>query len=265
MLHTFGTSALVAGLLGASVAWSQPTDPRLVARLDARTRVAVASIVDSASHDGVPTEPLIDRALEGASKRADGQLIVNAVRLFARDLRRARLALGPTSTDAEVVAGAHALRGGVKVEDLERLRHVRAGQRYALALDVMTYVINRGVNPDTASSVLIGLVLASATDDQLVGFRVDVDRDIAGGVPASLAATARGVGIERAVLAAQAGDGGVPGAALPSGRGSIAPGGLPATGGVAGSVNGSATAAGAATGEASRPPAPRGKPKKKGP
>ncbi len=264
MMRVLERSLLVVGLLTTSVAWGQPSDPRLATRLDARTRDIVSAIVDSATRDGVPTEPLIDRALEGASKRAEGSLIVNAVRLLARDLRRARIALGPASSEAEVVAGAHALRSGVKLQELERLRQVRAGQRYALALDVMTYVINRGVQADTASNVIIGLVLASATDDQLVGFRVDVDRDIAGGVPASLAATSRGVGVERAVLAARA-DGGAPGAALPSGRGSIAPSGLPANGGVAGSVNGSATAAGAAPGEASRPPAPRGKPKKKGP
>ncbi len=229
-------------------------------RLDARTRDAVTAIVDSAAMEGVPIEPLIDRALEGASKRADGSLIVNAVRSFARDLRRARTALGPTSSDAEVVAGAHALRSGVKIQELERLRQVRNGQRYALALDVMTYIINRGVPSDTAANVIVSLVLASATDEQIAGLRNDVERDIAGGVPAGLAVSSRGLGVERAVQALA--DGGAPGAALPSVRGSIAPGGLPVNGNVAGSVQGNATSA---PGDASRPPAPRGKPKKKSP
>lgn len=261
-MRSLGRLGLVAGLFGASIAWWYGTDPRLDLRLDARTRDAVSAIVDSAKSDGVPTEPLIDRALEGASKHAAGPIIVNAVRLFARDLRRARTALGPASTDAEVVAGAHALRSGVKVQELERLRQVRAGQRYALALDVMTYIINRGVPTDTASSVIVSLVLASATDAQLTGLRDDVERDMSGGMPAGLAVTSRGLGVERAVLTAQGGDGGVPGAALPSNRGSIAPGGLPVSG-VAGSLQGNATTA--TPGEAARPPAPRGKPKKKGP
>lgn len=261
MRRSIGRTALVAGVFSVSIAWWQGTDPRLSMRLDSRTRDAVSAIVDSAMKDGVPTEPLIDRALEGASKRADGSLIVNAVRTFARDLRRARTALGPSSSDAEVVAGAHALRSGVKVQELERLRQVRSGQRYALALDVMTYIINRGVPSDTASSVIVGLVLASATDEQISGLRADVEHDIAGGVPAGLAVSSRGVGVERAVLAMQNADGGAPGAALPSVRGSIAPGGLPVNGGVAGSVQGNA----AAGSDASRPPAPRGKPKKKGP
>ncbi|MEP7345362.1 MAG: hypothetical protein ABI877_08845, partial [Gemmatimonadaceae bacterium] len=81
---------MIAGVFGVSIAWWQGTDPRLTMRLDARTRDAVSAIVDSALKDGVPTEPLIDRALEGASKRAEGSLIVTAVRSFARDLRRAR-------------------------------------------------------------------------------------------------------------------------------------------------------------------------------
>ena len=264
MRRFLGRTAMITGVFGASIAWWQGTDPRLTLRLDARTRDAVSAIVDSALKDGVPTEALIDRALEGASKRAEGSLIVSAVRSFARDLRSARIALGPASSNAEVVAGAHALRSGVKVQELERLRQVRSGQRYALALDVMTFIINRGVPSDTASSVIVGLVLASATDEQISGLRVDVEHDIAGGVPPGLAVSSRGVGVERAVLA-MGGDGGAPGAALPSGRGSIAPGGLPANGGVAGSVQGNATRAGATPGEASRPPAPRGKPKKKGP
>jgi hypothetical protein len=254
---------MVAGAFGASVAWWQGTDPRLSLRLDSRTRDAVTAIVDSASKDGVPVEPLIDRALEGASKRAEGSVIVTAVRSFAKDLRRARTALGPSSSDAEVVAGAHALRSGVKVQELERLRQVRSGQRYALALDVMTFIINRGVPVDTAAGVIVGLVLASATDEQLANLRVDVEHDIAGGVPAGLAVSSRGVGVERAVAAMQANDGGAPGSALPSVRGSMAPGGLPVNGGVAGSVQGNATAA--TPGDAQRPPAPRGKPKKKGP
>ncbi len=262
MRRAIGRTAMIAGVFGASIAWWQGTDPRLTVRLDARTREAVSAIVDSARKDGVPTEPLIDRALEGASKRADGSLIVSAVRSFARDMRRARTALGPATSDAEVVAGAHALRSGVKVQELERLRQVRSGQRYALALDVMTYIISRGVPTDTASHVIVGLVLASATDEQISGLRADVEQDIAGGVPAGLAVSSRGVGVERAVLA-MLGDGGAQGAALPSVRGSIAPGGLPLTGGIAGPVQGNA--AGSAPGEASRPPAPRGKPKKKGP
>ncbi|MEJ7810624.1 MAG: hypothetical protein WKG32_09480, partial [Gemmatimonadaceae bacterium] len=48
------------------------SDARLDARLDPRTRASVAAVLDSARAAGLPTEPLVDKALEGASKRADG-------------------------------------------------------------------------------------------------------------------------------------------------------------------------------------------------
>ena len=54
-------------------------DPRLETRLDPQTRAAVAAIVDSAKLVGLPVEPLIDKALEGASKRAPGARIISAV------------------------------------------------------------------------------------------------------------------------------------------------------------------------------------------
>ena len=67
-------------------------DPRLL-RLDERTRAAVSAVVEGARREGLPTEPLIDKALEGASKRAPGPSIVNVVKSWVADLRRAREAL----------------------------------------------------------------------------------------------------------------------------------------------------------------------------
>jgi hypothetical protein len=254
--------ATIVALAGISLAWQQQGDDGRLQRLDPRTRDAVSAVVDRARKDGIPTEPLVDRALEGASKRAAGTVIVSAVSRFADDMRRARTALGPGSTPTEIVAAAYALRNGVKVEELEKLRNVREGQRYAstaAALDAMSYLINRGVPPDTASRALVSLVLAQATDDQITDLRREVEQDIAGGMPAGIAVAARAVGVERALAAAN--NSGGPDARLPSGRGSIAGGPAGAgSGGVAGPTQGNAAAS---AGEGSRPPAPRGKPKKR--
>ena len=256
-----GRLILTLAIAGASAAWWTGVDPRLAMRLDAKTSEAVAAIVDAARQEGIPTEPLINRALEGASKRAAGDVIVAVVRSWVGDLRRARQALGTSATEAEIDAGAKALRAGVRVQELQRLGQAKAGVRYAMALDVMSYVINRGVPPDTAARVVVSLVLASATDEQLTTLRADIERDIVGGTPAALAASARGMGLERVIaVAAATNNGGAPGAALPSGRGSIGGGGLPVNS-VAGSVQGNA-ATGVAPGDGSRAPAPRGKPRK---
>ena len=91
----------VLSLLSLALALGAPTalraqDARLDARLDARTRDAVVAVVDSARGAGIPSEPLVQKALEGASKHADGARILTAVRMLARELGDARSALGPT-------------------------------------------------------------------------------------------------------------------------------------------------------------------------
>jgi hypothetical protein len=246
--------------LGASALTRQEDDPRLANRLDERTREAVSSIIETARKNGVPTEPLINRALEGASKRAPGTVIVAVVKSWADDLRRARQALGPASPDADIIAGAYALRNGVKLQELERLRVAKTGVRYAVALDVLSYLVNRGVPPDTIAPLVVNLALASATDEQLVAFRQDVERDISGGVLASTAAAVRGQGLERQ-LAEASSNGGAPGSALPSVRGSTRAAD-PSVNPAVGPQQGNASVSGP-SGEGARPAGPRGKPKKR--
>src|SRR5207249_8636159 len=72
----------------AGRATAQQGDSRLE-RLDAATRPTVAALVDSARTAMLPTEPLVQRALEGATKRASGDAIVAAVRRLAADLGHA--------------------------------------------------------------------------------------------------------------------------------------------------------------------------------
>ena len=159
-----------------------------------------------------------------------------------------------------MIAGAYALRNGVKVQELERLRVAKSGTRYAVALDVLSYLVNRGVPADTIAPLVINLALASATDDQLVAFRQDVERDISGGVLASTAAAVRGQGLERQ-LAEAANNGGAPGSALPSVRGSTRAAD-PSVNPAVGPQQGNASVSGP-PGEGTRPAGPRGKPKKR--
>jgi hypothetical protein len=244
---------MVALVAGAAISWAwAATDPRLDARLDAATRDKVSAIVDSAQREGLETEPLIDRALEASSKRAPGPRIVSSVRLFLRDMRRAREALGGAGSPDEVTAGARALQAGVDVKHLERLRAARSGQRFASALNAVIALTTGGVPADTAAKVFVNLVLASASETQISSLLADIERDIAGGTPAGLAATARGAGLER-VIAAQT-DGGAPGATLPSARGTTRAADPSATGAVGGTATGN-TAPGSPNG----PAAPRGK------
>jgi hypothetical protein len=236
----------------ASALAQQPADDRLAGRLDGETRGQIVALVDSLKREGLPTEPIVDRALEGASKRADGALIVKVVRSFASHLRVARQVLGAGSSDREIVAGANALKAGIRTEELAKVRAARDGQRYAVAFDVLTGLKNRNVPNDTAVRVISSLVKLAAHDQQYVTLLDQVERSIAAGTQPALAASEQGATIERQVLAGGS-NSGAPGAQLPSARGAVRTDPT-----VASPVTGAATGV-QPEGQA---PAPRGKPQR---
>ena len=118
---------------------------RLAGRLPEPTRAQVAAIVDSARSAGLPTDPLVNRALEGAAKGAEGERIVAAVRSLAARIGEARAALGSSAGEAELVAGAAALRAGAAPGFLARLRREAPRTLLVVPLAVMADLVARGV------------------------------------------------------------------------------------------------------------------------
>ena len=188
-LVTRDVVALLGGVLEVTRAVAQQTDARLE-RLDETTRPAVIAIVDSVRAAGLPVNPLVERALEGATKGAPPDVIVAAVRRLAGDLGRARDALGPGATAIELNAGAEALRAGAGPDVLARLRRARGRQSVTMALAVFTDLVARGVPVDTAATAVLALA-ATVRDEDLVEFRRAVERDIAIGAPPAAAASIR--------------------------------------------------------------------------
>jgi hypothetical protein len=235
------------------------TDVRIETRVDARIRSAVAAIADSLEREGFKPEPLIDYALEGTQKNGSPQKILAGVQKWARDLRYARQILGPNAKPEEVNLGAKAIRAGVDVKQLERFRDAKSEQRYASALTTLHYLVSSGVPADTASTVLVNIVLQGATESQILALQADIERDIKGGTPPGLSTVGRAVGLIAAMTAERdSTDGVVPGAALPSTRGTARPADPMANGSPRGSAVGQ-------QGTGARPPAPRGKDSKRPP
>jgi hypothetical protein len=182
-------SALAVGLVATSL--TRPAaaqDPRLE-RLEPGTRPLVAALLDSARGVGLPTEPLMQRALEGTTKRASGDRIVAAVRRLATDLGRAREVLGSAASLPELEAGAAALRAGAAPAVLAELRRTRR-QRLTVPLAVLADLVASGVPADSAAVAVLALA-ATARDADLVEFRRAVERDIALGAPPAAAASVR--------------------------------------------------------------------------
>jgi hypothetical protein len=163
-------------------------DPRLE-RLDPETRSLVTSVVDSARAVGLPSEPLIQRALEGATKGASGVRIVEAVRRLATDLGTARSALGTRTTQPELEAGVAALRAGASPEVLTSVRDARRPP-LTMALAVLADLVASGVPADSASAIVLALA-PTARDADLVAFRKAVERDISLGAPPGASASVR--------------------------------------------------------------------------
>jgi len=163
-------------------------DPRLE-RLDPDARSAVAAIVDSAHGIGLPVEPLIQRALEGATKGAPSARIVAAVRRLTVDLGTARTALGTNAVPAELEAAVAALRAGATPEVLAHLRDVRRPP-LTMALSVLADLVASGVPADSAAAAVLALA-PKARDADLVEFRRAVERDIALGAPPAAATSVR--------------------------------------------------------------------------
>jgi hypothetical protein len=244
---------LASAAYAATLAAQPAPEERLAGRLDASTREQVVALVDSLKSEGLPTEPIVDRALEGASKQADGARIVSVVRGFATHLRVARSVLGPGSTSREIIAGANALKAGIKSEELAKVRAARDGVRYAVAFDVLTGLKNRAVPNDTAVRVVASLVKLAANDQQYGVLLDQIERAIAAGVPPALAASEQGITVERAVLAG-GGNSVTPGGQLPSPRGVLQTG--------PSATNPNAGTATRITPEGQGAPAPRGKSQK---
>lgn len=188
-------------LLGEVAPWrgasgQRAADARL-ARLDSTTRAVVSAVVDSARRTRLPTEPLIDKALEGAQKGADGGRIVTAVRGLYAEMRSARASLGMGAATEEIIAGANAIHAGMPMHTLSQLRSVseHAGRtRVTLPLTVYTDLIARGVPSAVASDVVLSLARAGLRNGDYAMFQRNVRLDIENGADAATAAQTRARG-----------------------------------------------------------------------
>jgi len=179
------TMLVVLALAALTPSSVSAQEPRLEGRLADEARAQVNAILDAARDDGLPTEPLVDRALEGAAKGAPSDLIVRAVTRLSEELGQARDAFGVNAAVGELTAGASALRAGATTEDLARLRALRPEQPLTVAAAVLADLTSAGVPVDSAVSAVLTLASA-ARDADYVAFRRNVEQDIAlGASPAA--------------------------------------------------------------------------------
>jgi hypothetical protein len=209
----FVAGAAFAGVASAASAQQPVRDTSTLARLeqtlDPDTYRAVTQVIEGARARALPTDPLIDRALEGAMKRAPGQRIRTAVATLAQRLEVAKKALAPSPTDSDIAAGAGALSVGVPGETLRDIRAIRPDRPIAVPLGVLTELVSRSVPVDRATMLVVELLRRGATPPQLVALGENVQRDIAAGIEPSAALDIRARGFASTLPGATALEGDV--------------------------------------------------------
>jgi hypothetical protein len=174
-------SIAVLLLLAPTFAPLSAQDRRLAERLDPVTSTAVQQLVDSARALQLPTEPLVQKALEGSTLGAGGERIRTAVGALLTQLTRAREALGPTATEPELTAGAGALRAGLTSETLQRLQSLRQGRPLVVPLSVLTDLVAEGMTAELAARSVFDLMRNGRPDGDFVALRRRVQTELRSG------------------------------------------------------------------------------------
>lgn len=190
------TTLLALVLASASAAAAQQPRPAALSIADAGTRQAVEREIARAEARGLPTQPLVAKAMEGVTKRASGERIQAAVASLAKRLEQARDLLAPSTSAAEIASGADALAAGVPGAALKRIRATWPAERsVVMPLDVLTELVARGIPAKHALEQITVLMSRGATPAQIASLGSSVQADVAAGLApdAALEVRARGV------------------------------------------------------------------------
>lgn len=148
------------GASGAGVAGGgRGGSARLAGRVPAAALPAIDSIIATAVVESLPTEPLIQKALEGSAKGIPADRLVGAVRHGLLQLRDARIILERAvplqpPPEGHVAAVAAALARGLTPAIVERLVTVAPDEAPGPALHAAADMVAHHFDPDSAADLL---------------------------------------------------------------------------------------------------------------
>lgn len=190
-----GAVAALAAVAGGTPAAAQEYGERLDRAFSGETRLALEREVRAAEEAGIPSRPLVLKALEGHSKGADDARVLAAVAGLRDRLGHAAAIVGGDASEDLLVATAGALFTGVDPGVLGDVRDRTRPDVLAAAYVVLADLVRRGVPPLRAGRAILSLgeagIDAAAFDD----FRRQVDADIRTGLAPERAAEIRVRGV----------------------------------------------------------------------
>lgn len=166
-------------LLIAAPLHAQSGLARAKAGLPAGAARTLEQTVVAAQKKGLPTEPLIDKALEGSAKRVPPAAILEAVKRKVDMLSRADAALRPFGkpAPADVISTADALQRGLSVEIVKQVRSGRRnGEPVGMALHTVADLIDRQVPANVAMEVISSWRQRGGHNDELRELPAAVER-----------------------------------------------------------------------------------------
>lgn len=139
-------------------------DQRLVNRFPASVALRFGVLLDSATAAGLPTEPLVLRALEGGAKGVPADRIQTSIARLLSALGRARTTLGPTTSSGDLTTAAGALQTGLEPTKLVELRNLRKDRSLTVPLGAYLDLVARGAVAERAWIRVIELARRDVAD-----------------------------------------------------------------------------------------------------
>jgi len=176
--------ALALGLAAAPLAAQSGNGAsRLAGRVPAAALPAIDSIIATAVAESLPTEPLVQKALEGGAKHVPADRLVSGVRRGLLQLRAARLIVaravpGQTPPEGHVAAVSAALARGLPAPIVERLLGVAPNESPGPALHAAADLIAHRFDPDSAADLLVDAHNKGLRDGRLLDVAVAADHEL---------------------------------------------------------------------------------------
>lgn len=195
-MRLVATAILLAALAASRLDAQGDVQARLAGRVPAAVAVAVQDAAAQASAQGLPIEPLVQKALEGAAKGVPPERVIAAIRELAARLATAAGALregGVDAPDAETIeAGAFALTAGLSADHVRDLARASVPPYTpAATLRIAATLAAIGVPPAQVVELLVANITAGRSVTELASLPGAVQSQMARG--ATPAQAARGL------------------------------------------------------------------------
>jgi hypothetical protein len=162
---------------------AQTPAARLAGRVPQEALSTIDSLIGIAVAESLPTEPLVQKALEGSAKGVAANRLVNGVRRGLVQLREARIVVvrarpdQPVS-DGHVAAVAAALARGLSPAIIERLLTAAPDEPPGPALHAAADLIAHGFDPDSSASLLVEAHEKGLHGERLLDVALAVDHEL---------------------------------------------------------------------------------------